>query len=109
MGTVEAAGTEEFDTSMLTKAENPVELNVTTTFAGEDGNVKNFQEAIKAYEEATGNTINDMSGTSNEAFKARVSADFQTRSVRNIRNMRQIWMMDVWVHHRLTARTTLFL
>ena len=45
MGTVEAAGTEEFDTSMLTKAENPVELNVTTTFAGEDGNVKNFQDA----------------------------------------------------------------
>lgn len=80
MGKVEAAGTEEFDTSMLEKSENPIELNVTTTFAGEDGNVKNFQEAVKAYEEATGNTINDMSGTANEAFKARVSADFQTGS-----------------------------
>lgn len=78
MPNVEAAG--EYDTSMLSEYENPIELNVTTTFAGEDGNSKNFQDAVKAYEEATGNTISDQSATSNEAFKARVSADFQTGS-----------------------------
>lgn len=28
-----------------------VELNVTTTFAGEDGNAKNFKDAVEAYED----------------------------------------------------------
>ena len=55
-----------------------VELNVTTTFAGEDGNAQNFKDAVAAWEEATGNTVNDASATSDETFKARVEMDFQT-------------------------------
>ncbi len=55
-----------------------VELNVTTTFAGEDGNAQNFKDAVAAWEESTGNKVNDASATSDEAFKARVEMDFQT-------------------------------
>ena len=55
-----------------------VELNVTTTFAGEDGNAANFKSAVAEWEEATGNTVNDASATSDETFKARVEMDFQT-------------------------------
>lgn len=55
-----------------------VELNVTTTFAGEDGNAQNFKDAVAAWEEATGNTVNDASATSDEQFKARIEMDFQT-------------------------------
>ncbi len=55
-----------------------VELNVTTTFAGEDGNAQNFKDAVAAWEEATGNTVNDASATSDETFKARVDMDFDT-------------------------------
>ena len=55
-----------------------VELNVTTTFAGEDGNATNFKNAVAEWEEATGNTVNDASATSDETFKARVEMDFQT-------------------------------
>lgn len=57
-----------------------VALNVTTTFAGEDGNVKNYQNAYKAWEEKTGNTVNDSSAASDETFKSRVLADFQAGS-----------------------------
>lgn len=57
-----------------------VALSVTTTFAGEDGNAANYKEAVKAYEEATGIKVNDSSATSNETFKARIEADFQTGS-----------------------------
>lgn len=54
------------------------ELNITTTFAGEDGNAQNFKDAVAAWEESTGNKVNDASATSDEAFKARVEMDFQT-------------------------------
>lgn len=55
-----------------------VELNVTTTFAGEDGNAQNFKDAVAAWEESTVNKVNDASATSDETFKARVEMDFQT-------------------------------
>lgn len=55
----------------------PVELNVTSTFAGNDGNAQNYQDSIAAWQEATGNTVNDASGTADEAFKAKVIADFE--------------------------------
>ncbi|MEG2350637.1 MAG: extracellular solute-binding protein, partial [Hungatella sp.] len=57
-----------------------VALNVTTTFAGEDGNAKNYQSAVKEWEAKTGNTVNDSSATSDETFKARVTSDFQMGS-----------------------------
>ena len=56
----------------------PVELNVVTSYGGDDGNRKNYENAVKAYEEATGNKILDASGTSNEEWKAKVLTDFQT-------------------------------
>lgn len=58
----------------------PVTLNVTTTYAGNDGNAENFQAAAAAWSEATGNDVNDASATSDETFKARVLADFETGS-----------------------------
>lgn len=66
-----------FSGALVANAEG-VALNVTTTFAGEDGNAQNFKDAVAAWEEATGNTVNDASATSDETFKARVEMDFQT-------------------------------
>lgn len=58
----------------------PVKLNVTTTFAGEDGNAQNFKDAVAAWEAETGNTVADASATSDETFKTRVVTDFETGS-----------------------------
>lgn len=58
----------------------PVELTVTTTFAGEDTNAQNYKDAVKAWEESTGNTVVDTSATANETFKMRVTTDFETGS-----------------------------
>ena len=61
-------------------AKEPVTLNVVTSYGGDDGNRKNFEAAVKAYEEATGNKVNDGSATSNEEWKAKVLTDFETGS-----------------------------
>lgn len=61
-------------------AGNSVKLNVTTTFAGEDGNAQNFKNAVAAWEQETGNTVEDASATSDETFKTRVLTDFETGS-----------------------------
>ncbi len=58
----------------------PVELTVTTTFAGEDTNAQNYKDAVKAWEEKTGNTVVDTSASSDETFKTRVTTDFETGS-----------------------------
>lgn len=58
----------------------PVELVVTTTFAGEDQNAQNYKDAVAAWEAETGNTIVDTSATSDETFKTRVITDFETGS-----------------------------
>ena len=57
-----------------------VELNVTTTFAGNDTNAQNYKDAAGKWQDDTGNTINDTSATSDETFKARVAADFEVGS-----------------------------
>ncbi len=57
-----------------------VTLNVVTSYGGDDGNRKNFEAAVAAYETATGNKVNDGSATSNEQWKAKVLTDFQTGS-----------------------------
>lgn len=54
-----------------------VELDVVTTFAGEDSNAKNYQDGISAWQEETGNTVNDNSATSDETFKTTVVSDFE--------------------------------
>ncbi|MEG0756601.1 MAG: extracellular solute-binding protein, partial [Oscillospiraceae bacterium] len=56
----------------------PVELNVVTTYAGNDGNAQNFADACAAWSTETGNTVADASATSDETFKARVITDFET-------------------------------
>lgn len=55
-----------------------VSLNVVTSYGGDDGNRKNYEAAVKAYEEATGNKVQDASATSNEEWKAKVLTDFET-------------------------------
>lgn len=62
------------------KAGKPVELEVVTTFAGNDGNAQNYKDAYEAWEASTGNTVVDMSATSDETFKTRVITDFETGS-----------------------------
>ena len=57
-----------------------VTLNVVTSYGGDDGNRANFEAAVKAYEESTGNKVNDGSATSNEEWKAKVLTDFETGS-----------------------------
>ena len=58
----------------------PVTLNVVTSYGGDDGNRKNFEAAVAAYETSTGNKVNDGSATSNEEWKAKVLTDFETGS-----------------------------
>ena len=55
-------------------------LDVTTTFAGEDGNAQNYKDAIAAFEKETGIKVNDASATSDETFKTTVETDFQAGS-----------------------------
>lgn len=58
----------------------PVELEVVTTFAGNDGNAQNYKDCYQAWEKETGNTVVDMSATSDDSFKTRVVTDFETGS-----------------------------
>ena len=60
--------------------EDGLALNVTTTFAGEDGNAQNYKDAVAAFEKETGVKVNDSSATSNETFKTTVETDFQAGS-----------------------------
>lgn len=71
---------EEANAETSTEAANPVELNVTTTFAGEDTNSQNFKDAVAAWCAETGNEVADSSATSDETFKTRVITDFETGS-----------------------------
>lgn len=57
-----------------------VSLRVVTSYGADDGNRGNYEEGVKAWEESTGNTIKDESAMSNEEWKAKVLADFETGS-----------------------------
>lgn len=57
-----------------------VTLNVVTSYGVDDGNRRNYETAVAAYEAATGNTVNDNSAVSNEEWKSRVLTDFMTGS-----------------------------
>ena len=86
--------------SVVAFADNSVTLNVVTSYGGDDGNRKNFENAVKAYEESTGNKVNDGSATSNEEGKAKVLTDFETGSEPNL----SLWMDIV---RRLRPRETM--
>ena len=58
----------------------PVEIRVVTSYGGDDGSRGTFEAAVAAYEAATGNKVRDGSATSNEGWKAKVLADFETGS-----------------------------
>ncbi len=75
-----SGSTEEAPAAETAQPAGPVELTVTTTFAGEDTNAQNYKDAVKAWEEQTGNTIVDTSATADETFKMRVATDFETGS-----------------------------
>ncbi|MFV0351852.1 MAG: ABC transporter substrate-binding protein [Oscillospiraceae bacterium] len=57
-----------------------VDLRVVSSFSGTDGNRKAFEDAYKAWETETGNTVIDESQTSDETWKAKVVADFEAGS-----------------------------
>ena len=63
-----------------TAGKKTVTLDVVTSYGGDDGNRASFERAVAAYETATGNKVNDGSATSNEGWKAKVLADFETGS-----------------------------
>lgn len=62
----------------VSEAPKPAEITVVTSYGGDDGNRGNYEDGIKAYEQATGNTVKDASGTSDEEWKAKIMADFET-------------------------------
>ena len=77
-GTNDTAANQTTDESV--KQNESVTLNVVTSYGGDDGNRKNFEAAVAAYEAETGNKVNDGSATSNEEWKAKVLTDFETGS-----------------------------
>ncbi len=72
-----ACGTKPADTPESEAAE-AVELNVVTSYGGDDGNRANYEAAIAGYEAESGNKVMDASATSNEEWKAKVMTDFET-------------------------------
>lgn len=66
--------------SLPTEAAAPVTLTIVTSYGGDDGSRDNFEKAVAAYQEATGNTVQDVSTSSNEDWKTRVLTDFMTGS-----------------------------
>lgn len=73
-----AEATESVSAPAEEPAEAPVEITVVTSYGGDDGNRGNYENAIAGYEAATGNKVQDASATSNEEWKAKVMADFET-------------------------------
>lgn len=68
------------ETENQQKGKTPVELSVVTSYGGNDGNRGAFEAAVREYEAATGNRVVDGSAISNEGWKAKVLADFETGS-----------------------------
>ena len=54
-----------------------ITLSVTTTYAGEDSNAQIYKDSVAAWEEESGNKVDDSSATSDEAFKSRIVTDFE--------------------------------
>ena len=75
-----AGDSRSVETLVQETVQKPVELYVVTSYGGNDGNRPAFEAAVKTYEEATGNVVIDGSATSNEGWKAKVLADFETGS-----------------------------
>ena len=80
----ETAETQKADTGDEKQPEEApaggVELEVITTFAGNDGNAQNYKKFYQQWEAETGNKVVDMSATSDDTFKVRIVTDFETGS-----------------------------
>lgn len=72
-----ACGGEISISSTTEPANTGVVLEVSTMYAGNDSNSKNFHEAVAAWEKETGYMISDTSSTADEAYKSRVIMEFQ--------------------------------
>jgi len=68
----------ETDASQAQEA--PVTITVVTSYGGDDGSRGSFEAAVNAYQDATGNRVQDNSAVSNEDWKAKVLTDFMTGS-----------------------------
>lgn len=66
------------DAAPAMAAEEPVTINVVTSYGVGDGSRRSYEQAVAGYEAATGNTVNDASAAASEAWKAKVLADFET-------------------------------
>lgn len=56
----------------------PVTVNIVTSMGGDDWMRGNYEATFTAWEEETGNTVNDASATADETWKAQVITDFET-------------------------------
>lgn len=54
-----------------------VEISVVSSFGGDDGHRKVYEDAVREYEAASGNVIKDASAKADEEWKAKVMADFE--------------------------------
>ena len=66
--------------AVMAGAADPGTLSVVTSYGGDDGNRRNFEQAVQEYEDKTGNTVEDGSATSDEEWKAKVLTDYETGS-----------------------------
>ena len=57
-----------------------VTLKVVTSYGADDGNRKNYENAVAAYESSTGNHVQDDSSRANEEWRYKVFTDFETGS-----------------------------
>ena len=57
-----------------------VELKVVTSYGADDGNRKNYENAVAAYEASTGNRVLDDSSRASEEWRYKVFTDFETGS-----------------------------
>lgn len=59
-------------------ASTGIELQVVTSYGGDDGNKANYVAAYEAFQNATGHEVKDSSATSDETWKAQVTTAFET-------------------------------
>lgn len=60
--------------------QEPVVLDVVSSYGGDDGNRASYEAAVASYEAFTGNEVRDVSSVSNEEWKTQVLTDFITGS-----------------------------
>ena len=78
--TFSACGNQTPAETLYKPDDHSVVLDVVTSYGGDDGNRRNFEKAVRAYEKETGNRVWDRSSVSNEEWKNKVLADFMTGS-----------------------------